>query len=52
MGDKMAYEFDDTSSADQLAFIEEAHKALAPYFRNCSYWDEYISAWYDLLDGM
>ena len=47
-----AYEFDDTSFADQLAFIEEAHKALAPYFRNCPYWNEYISACCDLFDGM
>ena len=47
-----AYEFGDTSCAYQLAFIEDAHKALGPCYRNCPIWAEYISAYCDLLDGM
>jgi hypothetical protein len=47
-----AYEFGDTSFAEQLAFIEEAHKALGSYFKSCPSWAKYISAYCDLLDGM
>ena len=45
-----AYELGDVSYMGELDSIEAAHQTLGRYFYDCLAWEEYLSAYQDLVD--
>ena len=46
-----AYELGDASYKGELAPIEDAHQTLGHYLVGCPVWDEYMSAYQELVDN-